>query len=247
MAVWAFADLHLAKGAPEKDMAVFGSVWQGYMDKIEASWHASIKAEDLILMPGDISWAMRLEEALVDLRWIDTLPGTKVMIRGNHDYWWTSLSKMRKVMPPSIHLIHNSVFNWNEVTIGGTRLWDTSEYQFGSYVAFKENPQERKKEALDVEEMEKIFTRELERLKLSLQQLQPHAKWRIALTHYPPISADLASSRASEILESFKIDYCVFGHLHNLKRDKALFGEKNGVHYVLSSCDYLDFTPIRIL
>jgi predicted phosphohydrolase len=154
---------------------------------------------------------------------------------------------MQKVMPPSIHLIHNTVFNWDGVTIGGTRLWDTPEYGFGAYIEFKENPREGKKEAVSAEETEKIFLRELERLKLSLQQLDPQAKVRIALTHYPPISADLAPSRASKILESFKIDYCVFGHLHNLKKGQPLFGEKNGVRYMFAACDYLDFTPVRVL
>lgn len=245
--IWAIADLHLACSIPAKNMAVFGPLWQGYMEKMEQSWRSLIQCDDLVLVAGDISWAMHLEEAAADLEWIDALPGTKVMIKGNHDYWWSSMNKMSKVMPPSIRPLYNSVFDWNDVTIGGTRLWDTSEYNFGNYIHFQENPRETKKEEKKGEESEKIFARELERLKLSLQQLNPNAKHRIAMTHYPPISADLLPSKASQILEEFKIDICVFGHLHNLKKDKPMFGEVRGVRYYLTSCDYIDFKPIKIL
>ncbi len=227
-------------------MNIFGPAWEGYTDKMEQHWKALIKKEDLVLIPGDISWAMHLEDALVDLRWIDSLPGTKVILRGNHDYWWSSNQKMAKVMPSTIHFIHNNAFLWKDVAIGGSRLWDSrSEYTFDGYVHFQENPKEKKKdENID---SEKIFLRELDRLKLSLSQMSASAKVRIALTHYPPISADLRPSRASAILEAYHIDYCIFGHLHNLKKGVSMFGEARGVRYYLTSCDYLDFTPIKIL
>jgi len=244
--IWVIADLHLSHSVPSKNMAFFGKLWEGYMEKIEQSWRFLIHPDDLLLIPGDISWAMHLEEALVDLEWIDTLPGTKVMIKGNHDYWWSSMNKMAKILPPSIHLLYHTVFNWNEVTIGGTRLWETSEYTFEEYIHFQKNPCERVKEEKKVEEQEKIFVRELERLKICLTQLNPQAKVRIAMTHYPPISAMLLPSRASEILEAFKINICVFGHLHSLKKEAPMFGEVGGVSYKLTSSDYLDFTPIKI-
>lgn len=246
MTIWAIADLHLAESVPAKNMAVFGPLWEGYMEKMERAWHSLVKCDDLVIIAGDISWAMHLEEALVDLAWVDALPGTKVIIKGNHDYWWSSMNKMAKVMPPSIHPIYNGVYNWNDVTIGGTRLWDTPEYNFRDYIHFQENPRGTKK-IEKKEDDEKIFLRELERLKLSLQQLNPNAKTRIAMTHYPPISSALQPSRASAILEEFKIDYCIFGHLHNLKKEKPMFGEVRGVRYLLTSCDYIDFTPIRII
>ena len=247
MTIWAIADLHLALSVPEKNMAAFGPLWENYMEKIEKKWRGCVKEDDLVLLAGDLCWAMHLEEAKTDLEWVHRLPGTKVIIRGNHDYWWASAAKMSLVMPPSIHFIHNTVFNWKDVTIGGSRLWDTKEYQFGDYIHFQENPRASKKEAVKQEESEKIFSRELERLKLSLNQLSPTAKVRIVMTHYPPISADLKPSLASKILEEFGIQICVFGHLHNLKKEKTLFGEKHGVKYLLTSADYLDFTPVRIL
>lgn len=244
--IWTIADLHLAQSVPAKNMGFFGPLWEGYMEKIEKSWRSLIKSDDLVLIPGDISWAMHLEQALIDLEWIDALPGTKVMIKGNHDYWWSSMNKMAKIMPPSIRPLHNSVFDWNDITIGGARLWDTPEYSFRDYIHFQDNPRAAKKEEKKEEEEEKIFARELERLKLSLQQLNPNAKVRIAMTHYPPISADLLPSRTSAILEEFNINICVFGHLHNLKKEKPMFGEVRGVRYFLTSCDYLDFKPIKI-
>lgn len=245
MSIWALSDLHLAISAPSKDMGVFGPVWEGYMEKIQARWTACIKPCDLVLIPGDICWAMTAEEAKLDLDWIDRLPGTKLILKGNHDYWWPSSAKMKTILPPSIHFIHNNAFNWENVTIGGSRLWDTQEYDFAKQIQFQENPREKKQEA-SVEMEEKIFVKELERLKLSLGCLDPKASLRIALTHYPPIGADLIPSRASAILEVFHVDICVFGHLHSVRKDSLPFGLARGVRYVFASADYLDFNPILI-
>lgn len=250
MTVWAISDLHLAFGVPSKSMEVFGELWHGYAQKIESNWKDLVKPDDLVLIPGDISWGLKLEEALVDLNWIDKLPGTKVLIRGNHDYWWASKAKLQTIMPPSIHFIHNDAFLWNGIAIGGVRLWDSPEYNFDAIVHFQENPRARKKTSEEKEkekkEAEKIFTRDLERLKLSLDQLDPSANVRIALTHYPPIGLDLKPSRASALLEHYKINHCLFGHLHNIKTEEPLFGAARGVHYALTSCDYLNFVPLKV-
>lgn len=251
MPIWSLADPHLAFGVPEKTMEVFGPSWKNYAEKIQENWTRIVTPEDLVLIPGDISWAKTLDEALVDLKWIDALPGTKVMIRGNHDYWWSSSAKLAKIMPPSIHFIQNNTFVWNDVAIGGSRLWDTEEYSFNAFIEYQENVRQKIKTpeelASEKEEGGRIFVRELERLKLSLSQLPAKAKMKIAMTHYPPIGADLAPSRASQILESFGIDICVFGHLHNVRPGALPFGEARGVKYRLTSCDYLDFIPLKIL
>lgn len=247
MPVWAIADLHLSFGVPNKSMDLFGEQWKDYTIKIQDKWRAQIKDTDLILIPGDISWAMRPEEARPDLEWIHQLPGTKVMLRGNHDYWWTSLSKIEKVLPPSIHLIQNNAFHWQNFSIGGARLWDTPEYSFSPYIQYRENlPSQLPKEDNFLEN-EKIFQRELGRLEMSLKCLEkyPH-NIRLAMTHYPPIGADLQESQAARILEKYKVSLCVFGHLHNVKRGVHLFGEKNGIRYLLTACDYLGFNPIKI-
>lgn len=248
MRIWAIADLHLSFGVPNKSMDIFGPDWESHAEKIATHWKALISPEDLVLIPGDISWALKLEEAIPDLQWIHQLPGTKVMLKGNHDYWWGSLKKVTEILPPSIHLIQNNAFQWKGVAIGGARLWDTPEYSFGKFIEFRENPKAKGTEELVQEEMEqKIFNRELDRLKLSLKELSPDATVRIALTHYPPIGADLAPSRAAQILEQNKIDICVFGHLHNIKAGLSLFGKARGIRYILASADYLRFQPIPIL
>lgn len=249
MSVWAIGDLHLSFGVPDKSMHLFGKSWEKWTEKLQANWQTHIKAEDLILLPGDISWAMHVEDAVPDLQWIHQLPGTKVMLKGNHDYWWTSLSKVEKVLPSSIHLIQNNAYLWNDIAIGGTRLWDTSEYQFGQYIEYQDNPRARKLAEVDhdVAEMERIFARELSRLELSLKAMSSKASKKIVMTHYPPIGGDLKGSRTSALLQKYQVNHCVFGHLHNVHLGALPFGEHGGVKYHLVSGDYLDFMPLKIV
>lgn len=243
MKIWAIADLHLAISCPEKDMAVFGPAWFGYMEKLAANWREKVGEGDLVLIPGDISWAMRPDEAKGDLEWIDALPGKKVIIRGNHDYWWASAKKVRDLLPPSITALHHSAVRIGAVAIAGTRLWDSEEYTFSEFINAIPNPRERG----EVREDGKIFARELERLKIALAEMDRKADVKIVMTHYPPISADLKPSKASALLEAAGVDYCLFGHLHNLKEGALLFGEARGVSYMLTSADYLDFSPRLVL
>ncbi len=250
MKIWAIADLHLSFGVENKSMDFFGPDWAGHAEKIEKNWRAVIAPEDLVLIPGDISWALKTEDAVPDLQWIHSLPGTKVILKGNHDFWWGSLSKITPILPSSIHLIQNNTFVWNGIAIGGSRMWDTKEYSFGQFIDFKENPRQKKKEGPTPEQIEadeKLFDRELQRLELSLAQLPKDAKIRIAMTHYPPVGADMAPSKTSAILEKHNIQICVFGHLHNIKKGIDLFGEARGIRYMLTSCDYLQFQPIAVL
>ena len=233
MNVWAIADLHLSIGVPSKNMDVFGPVWANYMEHMAENWRAVVQPEDLVLLPGDISWAMKFDEVVKDFEWIEALPGTKVMIRGNHDYWWSSPSKVRAHLPPSLHIIQNDVFDFYGVSVAGTRFWDTPEFNF---VHCFENPYEPHPVN------EKIYQRELSRLEMSLQKLDSKAKCRIAITHYPPIGTDLKPSAVSTLLEKYKVDFCLFGHLHGLKID-PVFGKKDGVEYILTAADYLDFKP----
>ena len=226
-------------------MAFFGPSWENYAQRIQENWEDTVKENDLVLIPGDITWASTLEEAKIDLDWIDKLPGTKVLIKGNHDYWWASNAKMEKALPPSIHFIHNNAFHWNDVSIGGTRLWDTPEYSFNEFITFIENTRENKKETSQ-EEILKIFNKELERLKTSLRCVKQDAALKIALTHYPPISADLKPSTVSQILGEFNIDVCVFGHLHSVNKGALPFGTAEGIRYVFASADYVDFKLTKI-
>jgi predicted phosphohydrolase len=244
MSVWAIADLHLSFGVAGKSMELFG--WKDWTGRIERAWRERIGPDDLVLIAGDISWAMRVEEVVPDLQWIERLPGTKVMIRGNHDYWLPSLKKLKEVLPPSIHAIHNTAFEWNGIAVAGTRLWDTHEYAFGAFadvegVALPEGGGGGE----SVEEEEKIFVRELGRLEMSLQAMDRKATRRVVMTHYPPIGSDLKPSRASALLEKYRVEACVFGHLHKLRKG-PMFGEARGVRYLLTSCDYLDMLPVKV-
>lgn len=237
--IWSISDLHLSFGTPNKSMEIFG--WKDHPKKVEASWRERIESEDIVLLAGDLSWAISVEQVIPDLEWLESLPGNKILIRGNHDYWWKSISKLRSLPFPSIHFIQNDSWTSGNLTIGGTRLWDSSEYQFGDYIA-----QQKESEMEPREVNQTIFNREIDRLKLSCSRLHPKAKIRIIMTHYPPIGTDLATSIASTILENYRIGICVFGHLHGVLRSLQ-FGEKNGVRYILTSCDHLNFIPIRVL
>lgn len=248
MTVWAIGDLHLSFGTPGKEMDVFGDHWINHPKKIELNWKQLITDKDLVLIPGDISWAKDLASAMPDLEWIDSLPGTKVMIKGNHDYWWQAISKIRKTMPPSIHVIQHDTFEWEEYIIGGTRLWDNIEFNFNAYIPNIENPASDpdKTEVQDTNEAERILLRELARLKMSLEGMGNSKKERIVMTHYPPVSANTDPSRTSALLKKYNVHTCVFGHLHNVQTSLPMFGEKEGIRYILASADYIDFVPIKI-
>jgi len=247
MKVWAIADLHLSFGCQGKEMDIFGPEWKAHYEKIALSWDESVAKEDLVLLAGDISWAMYPEEARKDLEWIEKRPGLKVMIRGNHDYWWQSASKVRKILPPSIRALSNDAINFEHVAICGTRLWDSPEYSFGSYVNQKETLGVLKMKEAASPDDEKIFQREIGRLKLSLEAMNKEASIKICMTHYPPIGATLEDSTVSKLLEQYGVTYCIFGHLHSLKSNLKLFGEKNGISYLLTSCDYLDFKLQKVV
>lgn len=249
MHVFVISDLHLSFSTPTKSMEIFGENWKNYSKKIEANWKKNVTKDDLVLIPGDISWAIKLKEALIDLEWIHNLPGKKVIIKGNHDYWWPSQTKLSKALPPSISFIQNSALSFDNISIAGTRLFDTQEYNFDEYINFIPNPKEKKNKEKEIQEdlSEKIFFREIERLKLSLEKIDKNAKTKIVMTHYPPISANLKDSKISKLLDDYNIDICVFGHLHNLKKEKEMFGKKDMTQYILTSADYIDFNPIKIL
>lgn len=247
MAIWAIADLHLSFGVPNKQMDIFGSQWIDYTKKIESHWNSSISTDDLVLIPGDISWAMHLEDVVPDLDWIGRLPGTKVLIRGNHDYWWSSLSKVKKILPSSCHLIQNDSFTWKDCSIAGARLWDIPGLNFSEIIVKSGEIKKNLTEKDDSQESQKIYQRELGRLEVSLKSMNPLSKKRIVMTHYPPIGINFQETEASRLLEKYKVDVCVFGHLHHVKKGLELFGKNNGVDYHLVACDHLpDFNPKRI-
>lgn len=227
MRCFAISDLHLSF-VSDKPMDRFGDHWSRHWEKVERSWRERITDEDLVLIPGDHSWALKLEEAQQDLNWIAALPGHKVLVRGNHDYWWQSLGKVRKTFP-AMHFLQNDAIRIGPAAICGTRGWDLPG-----------------KNGFEKAEDEKIYRRELERLKLALQSLDKTAPFRIAMLHYPPLFPYKLESEFTQLLESHHIDICVYGHLHSNSGHKPFRRVQNGVHYFLVSCDMLDFEPLEI-
>lgn len=225
-------------------MKIFGERWENYHQKIYERWQDTVHHDDLILIPGDISWAMKLEDAMMDLEFIDQLKGTKVLIRGNHDYWWPSMAKLEKLPFQSLKYIHNNALLIKEIAICGTRLWDSSEYNFQQYVNFRENPKKKPKQDVD---HEKIFQDELRRLEMSISQMAKAAPYKIAMTHYPPIGKDLNPSKCSKLFEDNHIQHVCFGHLHNLNQSLIPWGSARGVTYHFCSADEIDFKPQKIL
>ncbi|MEM8629304.1 MAG: metallophosphoesterase [Chlamydiota bacterium] len=243
MKFWAFADLHLSLGVPEKSMEVFG--WEGYIQKMAESWDHMVGEKDVVLLAGDHSWASDEEEARKDLSWIEERPGRKVLIKGNHDRWWSSRAKVEKILPPSLQVIQNDAVLIEGVAIGGARLWDSWEYSYEERIVFEKNEYAKEK-IRDPAQDRRLFTRELGRLERSLLNLPQDADTKIAMTHYPPIGPDLAPSLVSNILEKYAVDICVFGHLHNVPPGSLPLGQARGVVYHLVAADYRAFSPLLV-
>lgn len=230
MRVFALADPHLSSANP-KPMDVFGSHWAGHPEVLFERWAQVVEPDDLVLVPGDISWAMRLSEALPDLQALAALPGQKVLLRGNHDYWWPSISKLRQRLPERMHALQNDALRFGSVTVAGTRGWVCpGSVDFSS-------------------EEEKVYLRELERLKLSLASARGLGGDKlVVMLHYPPTNSRLEPSGFTNLLLEAEPDVLVFGHLHNPREDAPRVIDKLGdtaVHFV--AADFLEFTPKRIL
>lgn len=229
MAVFAIGDLHLP-GHEKKPMDVFGSHWDHHFETISENWNRLITQQDIVLIPGDISWAMQLAQAADDLHAIAALPGRKLLLRGNHDYWWSSLSKLRAILPESMYALQNDALMMDGHVFCGTRGW------------LLPSPQTPLPEA-----DEKIYRRELLRLQMSLDKACALSTEDITvMLHYPPLLADGLDTDFTRILESYPVKRVVYGHLHGAGIRIGFQGERNGIAYLLVSCDALHFCPQRV-
>ncbi|MGI6334350.1 MAG: metallophosphoesterase [Saccharofermentanales bacterium] len=235
MALFVLADPHLGFGV-NKPMAVFGSHWQNHEQRLALEWRKSITDEDTVVLPGDISWAMNLSEALPDLAFLDRLPGRKILLRGNHDYWWSSMKKIQAFCADNnlltlSFLRNNALFVPPDWVVCGTRGWIVpGDADFG--------PGD-----------EKIYLREIGRLRLSLEAARSIRKPKsrlIACLHYPPFARDLKPTDLTELLEAFSVDICVYGHIHSDQGLNGQAGPPGRVGYQLASADYLNFKPLRL-
>jgi hypothetical protein len=221
MKIYAIGDLHLSSNS-NKPMDIFG--WHNHKEKIFEDWKNKVKAEDLVLLAGDTSWALHLEEAKQDLEEIDKLPGIKVLIKGNHDYWWSTISKMNDLFE-DMFFLHNNIYVFGNYLICGTRGWlCPNETKF-------------------TEDDQKIYEREALRFKNSLEKTKKiEDKTIIAMLHYPPTNENYENSLFTDLINEYKVDKVIYGHLHGSDFFKTgLQGKVDATEYSLVSCDYLDF------
>lgn len=222
MKIFAISDLHLSINNP-KPMNIFGEVWDYYIDDIFEDWKEKVGPEDVVLLAGDFSWAMKMEDTEKDFALLKDLPGKKVIIRGNHDYWWKGISSVRNFIPENFYAIQNDAIKFGNVIICGTRGWTVPEE---GEVQSKED--------------EKIFKREVIRLEMALveaNKLRTNEDDKIiVMIHYPPCNFKRDDSEFTALFEKFGVSAVVYGHLHGYKRANLYF-KKNAIDYYLTSCD----------
>jgi hypothetical protein len=246
MRVFAISDLHLSFSG-KKPMDLFGEHWKDHHIQVERAWREAVLPEDVVCLSGDFSWASKPDEVKVELDWLAGLPGKKVLIKGNHDYWWSSPAKVRRIIGPDTFIIQNDSLTIGGVAFGGARGWVDERLEFSKFSGHAQEVPEGG--AIQGGEGDRaIYERELGRLELSLKRLDPTASLRIALLHFPPTSPALEGTEVTELLEAHRVDVAVFGHLHRAAPTtfKNPFGQRGGVKYYLASADFIDFTPIEI-
>lgn len=237
MSVYTIADLHLSFNE-NKPMDIFGDIWNKHEEKIRKNWIENVRNEDLVVLPGDFSWSMKLEDTYKDFEYLESLPGTKILLKGNHDYWWSTITKMNQFIKDSnfktINFLQNNSYETENAIIAGTRGWVINDI-----------------------ENEKIINRELERLKLSLQDAKSRAekseneKEIIGFMHYPPVTYQAINSleilKFVEIMKQYNVKRCYYGHLHSDSIKTAVEGTIQGIEFKLVSSDYLNFDPIKVI
>ena len=226
MAIYTIGDLHLSLGC-EKPMDIFPG-WQGYMEKLEHHWNTLVRPEDTVVLAGDTSWAMKLEDTAEDFSFLHRLPGQKLLLKGNHDYWWTTVKKMERFLQEkgfdSLHILHNNSILAEGLAVCGTRSW-----------------------MFDVGEPhdEKVMNRELGRLRTSLEAA-PEGAERVAFLHYPPVYPNANAQQVIDLLKEYNVKRCFYGHLHGNAIRFAVQGMVDGIEYRLISADALAFCPYKI-
>ena len=230
MSLFVLADLHLCKGAPEKTMSIFPG-WQDYQEKIEKNWLDSVTGNDTVVLPGDISWGMSLAEAAADFHFINNLPGEKIILKGNHDYWWTTMKKMEEFLAAegcsTIKILHNNHYKYGKYGICGTRGWVNMPGEVQD---------------------EKVLKREVQRLETSLRSAVDAGLEPIVFLHYPPIFATNFNYDMLEILYRYNIKECYYGHIHGRSaHELCVTNTYDGINFHLIAGDYLQFTPEKVM
>lgn len=227
MSLYTIGDLHLSLGS-EKPMDIFGG-WENYVEKLLVNWNSKIKADDTVVLVGDLSWAVTLQQAEKDFSFVNSLPGKKIILKGNHDYWWTTKNKMEKFYVEkkfnTLNILHNNHYQYEKYGICGTRGWINETV---------------------VESDKKVLLREAGRLNTSIVSAKNQGLIPIVFLHYPPIYATNYNYEILEVLHNHDIKQCYYGHIHGKSCDYAINGERDGINYTLISSDYLQFSPKKI-
>ncbi|HHT16513.1 MAG TPA: serine/threonine protein phosphatase [Papillibacter sp.] len=228
MVLYAIGDLHLSLQS-NKPMDVFGGVWEGYVDKLKNGF-SHLTDEDVCVLCGDLTWAMNLEESLDDFRFIEALPGKKILLKGNHDYWWSTTSKPRRFFAQNglktLDILHNNCYFVDGTAVCGTRGWFYEE---------ERSPEHDRK----------IMNREVLRLETSLKAAKG-AEEIICFLHYPPIFYNFVCRDIIELMKSYGVRSCYYGHIHGAGHKLATVGEHEGITYHMVSADYVNFCPVRV-
>lgn len=229
MALFVMGDLHLSLSS-DKSMDIFGG-WENYVERIKENWNREVSPEDTIVVPGDISWAMSLKEAVADFRYIHELPGRKIILKGNHDYWWTTAAKMNNFLAEngfnSIFILHNNHYAYENYGICGTRGWINDD-----------------SEPADA----KVLAREAQRLETSIASAENAGLEPLVFLHYPPLYGNEYNPDLLEVMYRHNIKRCWYGHIHGRKgHQNAVNGERDGIVFQLISADYVQFCPVKIM
>lgn len=229
MSLYAIGDLHISLSDKSKPMDIF-SGWENYMLIMEENWKKTVSDEDTIVLAGDISWAMHLKDSYEDFKWIEQMPGKKVILKGNHDYWWCSRKKMEDTFSEwgfkTLNILHNNHFAYENYGICGTRGWVNMPG-----------------ESADA----KVLAREAGRLSASLQSSQDEGLEPLVFMHYPPIFGNNINLDILDVLFKYNVKKCWYGHLHGPSIKYAINGEREGIDFKLISGDFLQFCPVKIL
>lgn len=229
MALFVMGDLHLSLSS-DKSMDIFGG-WENYVERIKENWNREVSPEDTVVVPGDISWAMSLKEAEADFSFIHGLPGRKIILKGNHDYWWTTAAKMNNFLAEngfdSIFILHNNHYAYENYGICGTRGWINDD-----------------SEPADA----KVLAREAQRLETSIASAESSGLEPLVFLHYPPLYGNEYNPDLLEVMYRHNIKRCWYGHIHGRKgHQNAVNGERDGIVFQLVSADYVQFCPVKIM
>ena len=228
MSLYVIGDLHLSLGS-EKPMDIFGDKWRDHTEKLRAGFSV-LKAEDTCVICGDLSWAMGIQQAREDFLFIDSLPGKKIILKGNHDYWWSTASKAKKFFAEngieSIDILNNNFFEYGAWGLCGTRGWFYEEEKGGAHD-------------------KKIMRREIMRLEASLDGAGDRQK--LVFLHYPPVFVKYSCPEILELLKKHQVRLCCYGHLHGKSCSAAFNGWRDGTEFKLVSADFVDFSPVKLL